>query len=69
MPLEFAEESRFVLNGWLATATRAQLNKLAVDGSASNRVLTGLLDRLLRGRYPAGCKQNRGCLRGRAFVF
>jgi hypothetical protein len=38
-------------------------------GSASNRVLTGLLDRLLRGRYPAGCKQNRGFLRGRAFVF
>ena len=31
MPLEFAEESRFVLNGWLATATRAQLDKLAVD--------------------------------------
>jgi retron-type reverse transcriptase len=38
-------------------------------GSASKRVLTGLLDRLLRGRYPAGCKQNRGFLRGRAFVF
>ena len=45
------------------------LVNLIIMGSASNRVLTGLLDRLLRGRYPAGCKQNRGCLRGRAFVF
>jgi hypothetical protein len=45
------------------------LSGAILAGSASKRVLTGLLDRLLRGRYPAGCKQNRGCLWGRAFVF
>ena len=61
--------TRMVVGFHLSMARPSRVSADILRGSASKRVLTGLLDRLLRGRYPAGCKQNRGCLRGRAFVF